>query len=119
MHRIPDLAERFIYVQDDMLFGRSTDKADFFDPGSGAPIHVYHRIYYPEGHIPRAVTKTCIERAWQQHSGVFREAVERPCRIAVRQLVRPFDRFLKSRRALALIATISVSRYKKRGNFGC
>jgi hypothetical protein len=31
LHRLPDLARRFVYVEDDRLFGRPVDRSDFFD----------------------------------------------------------------------------------------
>src|SRR5690606_2330888 len=33
LHRIPDLAEHFVYVNDDVLLGRPLTKEHFFSPG--------------------------------------------------------------------------------------
>lgn len=37
LHRIPDLAERFVYFNDDMFLTKKTKKSDFFDLKSGLP----------------------------------------------------------------------------------
>lgn len=40
LHRIPDLSRRFVYVEDDRLFGAEVSPADFFHAGGGDP-HVF------------------------------------------------------------------------------
>lgn len=37
LHRIPGLAEHFLYANDDMFFGAPVEPTDFFDPKTGFP----------------------------------------------------------------------------------
>jgi stealth protein CR2/Stealth-like protein len=39
LHRLPDLARRFVYIEDDRLFGRAVARSDFFD--STGRVQVY------------------------------------------------------------------------------
>ena len=53
LHRIPGLAERFVYINDDCFLGRAVTKEDFFDPAVG------HRFRFDRwGISPRAGERT-------------------------------------------------------------
>jgi len=39
LHRLPDLARRFVYIEDDRLFGRSVGVDDFFDPSGRVRVY--------------------------------------------------------------------------------
>lgn len=47
LHRIPDLAEHYLYLNDDMMFGRPVLPEDFVDPRSGALKHYFTRGLCP------------------------------------------------------------------------
>ena len=40
LHRIPGLAERYIYLNDDVILGRPIVRADFFMPDGGTVVYV-------------------------------------------------------------------------------
>ena len=56
LHRIPDLAERFLYFNDDMFLGAPTQPSDFFTTGGRAVIRTGRRI----------------TRGWQGHAKAWR-----------------------------------------------
>ena len=42
LHRLPGLARRFVYVEDDRLFGRPVDESDFFD--ASGRVRIYQAV---------------------------------------------------------------------------
>ena len=45
IHHLPELAEHFIVLEDDTMFGRSVTHGDFFAAPSGKPLVFQVRIY--------------------------------------------------------------------------
>lgn len=64
LHRIPGLAERFIYVQDDMFVGRALSRAAFFGDGGEPILQQPVDIHAMAGHLVRAFTKSCFKSVW-------------------------------------------------------
>ena len=80
LHRIPGLAERFLYVQDDMLIGRALSRSVFFFD-SGEPILQQPTdIHEMPGHLVRGYMKSCFASLWISNGNNMARASSARCR---------------------------------------
>lgn len=79
LHRIPNLAEHYLYCNDDMMFGRPVVPEDFVDPRSGAL-----KLYFTRGLSPAPPTHpgcNAHNNAWRSTNRVLNQrfgAEQRP-----------------------------------------
>lgn len=75
LHRIPGLADHFIYFNDDNFAGRPLPKSFFFSP-TGQPI-VYSRLYAKKFTQPAMLTNS-FRWAWRNLAVLFQDRLNQP-----------------------------------------
>ena len=94
LHRIPGLAERFLYVQDDMLIGHELARSLFFDVAGHPILQTPANIHNIHGHLIRSFTKSCLASTWASMSANMIAASSSQCRRA-KKYIAPISLFLK------------------------
>lgn len=122
LHRIPGLADRFIYANDDFMVGTQLQPSYFFDPKTGAPRYNLEDTFVPDRRKTANMSKHSM--AWTNNSHVLNMLFgptptgkrNYPCHVMVPMLRASFEEVWDHKVIRVLLRRTSASPFRTSSN---